>query len=145
MNAKNGTDQLTKTLNGYMEALVHEVIKYDGDIMKFAGGDKVIALRRLESIIVELLILFQCFEFLLGDAILTLWKVDGFSAMRPSIHHVLKCAMSIQSKYGEWTTNVGVKLRVKIGDGYFLLANTAALCGIFINNMHKVIYFLPKI
>ena len=37
MNTKNGTDQLTKTLNGYMEALVHEVIKYDGDIMKFAG------------------------------------------------------------------------------------------------------------
>lgn len=43
---KTGTDQLTKTLNGYMNALVSEILSYDGDILKFAG-----------------------------DAILTLWQV----------------------------------------------------------------------
>ena len=37
MNSKNGTDQLTKTLNGYMRALVSEIILYDGDVLKFAG------------------------------------------------------------------------------------------------------------
>ena len=37
MNKRNGTDQLTKTLNGYFHALCSEVIAHDGDIMKFAG------------------------------------------------------------------------------------------------------------
>lgn len=37
MNARNGTDQLTKTLNGYMQALVNEIITNDGDVLKFAG------------------------------------------------------------------------------------------------------------
>ena len=37
MAGKTGTDQLTKTLNGYMNALVSEILSYDGDILKFAG------------------------------------------------------------------------------------------------------------
>lgn len=37
LSGKHGTDQLTKTLNGYMGALVHEVLASDGDILKFAG------------------------------------------------------------------------------------------------------------
>ena len=37
MNKKNGTDQLTKTLNGYFHDLCSEVIENDGDILKFAG------------------------------------------------------------------------------------------------------------
>ena len=36
-NSKNGTDQLTKTLNGYMAALVGEILYNDGDVLKFAG------------------------------------------------------------------------------------------------------------
>ena len=39
MNAKNGTEQLTKTLNGYIQALVSEIMDNDGDILKFAGKD----------------------------------------------------------------------------------------------------------
>ncbi len=38
LNSKNGTDQLTKTLNGYMGALVQEIIVHDGDILKYAGN-----------------------------------------------------------------------------------------------------------
>ena len=38
MNAKNGTDKLTKTLNGYMGALVEEILSFDGDVLKYAGN-----------------------------------------------------------------------------------------------------------
>ncbi|KAI0220394.1 Adenylate cyclase type 10 [Lamellibrachia satsuma] len=85
-NSKNGTDQLTKTLNGYMAALVGEILYNDGDVLKFAG-----------------------------DAILTLWKVDSFLTMKVTVEHVIRSALKIQEKYGEWTTSVGIKLRVKIG------------------------------
>ena len=37
MNAKNGTDQLTKTLNSYMGSIVECIINSDGDVMKYAG------------------------------------------------------------------------------------------------------------
>ena len=52
---------------------------------------------------------------LVGDAILTLWKVDSFMAMKVTVEHVIRAALRIQEKYGEWTTSVGIKLRVKIG------------------------------
>lgn len=86
LDTKNGTDQLTKTLNEYMAALVGEILNSDGDVIKFAG-----------------------------DAILTLWKLESFHDMNVTVNQVLCCAMNIQKKYGEWTTSVGVKLRVKIG------------------------------
>ena len=38
MSSKNGTDKLTKTLNGYMGQLAQEIINFDGDIMKYAGN-----------------------------------------------------------------------------------------------------------
>ena len=53
-----------------------------------------------------------------GDAILTLWKVDSFLAMRVTVEHVIRSALKIQEKYGEWITSVGIKLRVKIGTNY---------------------------
>ena len=34
---KNGTYKLTKTLNGYMGALVQEILKHNGDVLKYAG------------------------------------------------------------------------------------------------------------
>ena len=34
---KTGTDQLINTLNGYIGAIVAEILAYDGDILKFAG------------------------------------------------------------------------------------------------------------
>lgn len=83
---KTGTDQLTKTLNGYMNALVSEILSYDGDILKFAG-----------------------------DAILTLWQVDNFVTMQATVGHVIQCALDVQRKNGEYMTSVGVVLKVKIG------------------------------
>lgn len=84
--AKTGTEQLTKTLNGYMSALVSEIISYDGDILKFAG-----------------------------DAILTMWPVDSLPTMNRTIENVIQCALDIQRKHGTYTTNDGVTLKVKIG------------------------------
>lgn len=83
---KTGTDQLTKTLNGYMNALVSEILSYDGDILKFAG-----------------------------DAILTVWQVDDFVTMQATVGHVIQCALDVQLKNGEYMTSVGVVLKVKIG------------------------------
>lgn len=81
--SKTGTEQLTKTLNEYMSNLVSELISYDGDILKFAG-----------------------------DAILTMWRVDGLLAMRAAVEHAIRCALSIQSRRGTYETSVGVILKV---------------------------------
>ena len=37
LNAKYGTDKLTKTLSTYMGSLVQEILKYEGDVLKYAG------------------------------------------------------------------------------------------------------------
>jgi len=84
--AKTGTEQLTKTLNGYMSALVSEIISYDGDILKFAG-----------------------------DAILSMWPVESLFLMNIAVENVITCALDIQRKHGTYTTNDGVTLKVKIG------------------------------
>jgi len=84
--AKTGTEQLTKTLNGYMSALVSEIISYDGDILKFAG-----------------------------DAILSMWPVDSLPSMNLTMENVIHCALEIQRKHGTYTTSDGVTLKVKIG------------------------------
>ena len=84
--AKTGTEQLTKTLNGYMSALVSEIITYDGDILKFAG-----------------------------DAILCMWPVETLLEMTLTVENVIRCALDIQRKHGTYTTSDGVTLKVKIG------------------------------
>jgi hypothetical protein len=35
--AKSGIDQLTKTLNGYIGALVDRILSADGDVLEYAG------------------------------------------------------------------------------------------------------------
>ena len=84
--AKTGTEQLTKTLNGYMSALVSEIISYDGDILKFAG-----------------------------DAILSMWPVSTLPGMEMAVENAIQCSLDIQRKHGTYTTNDGVTLKVKIG------------------------------
>ena len=42
MNGKSGADRLTKTLNGYMGALVEEILSFDGDVLKYAGKYSII-------------------------------------------------------------------------------------------------------
>ena len=81
--SKTGTEQLTKTLNEYMSNLVSELISYDGDILKFAG-----------------------------DAILTMWRVDGLISMRAAVENAIRCALVIQNKHGTYQTSVGVTLKV---------------------------------
>jgi len=81
--AKTGTEQLTKTLNGYMSALVSEIITYDGDILKSAG-----------------------------DEMLWMWPVDTPLAMALTVENVIRCALDIQRKHGTYTTNDGVTLKV---------------------------------
>jgi len=81
--SKTGTEQLTKTLNEYMSDLVSEVISHDGDILKFAG-----------------------------DAILTMWRVDGLISMRAAVEHAIRCALAIQLRCGTYETSVGVILKV---------------------------------
>lgn len=66
-----------------MSNLVSELISYDGDILKFAG-----------------------------DAILTMWRVDGLLAMRAAVEHAIRCALAIQNRRGTYQTSVGVILKV---------------------------------
>jgi len=54
---ETGIDQLTKTLNSYIGALVAEILSFDGDILKFAG-----------------------------DAILTVWYATTFDTMQVHTH-----------------------------------------------------------
>lgn len=42
---KSGADQLTRTLNEYLSALVEGILGSDGDILKFAGTFTICSLR----------------------------------------------------------------------------------------------------
>ncbi|XP_033119981.1 adenylate cyclase type 10-like [Anneissia japonica] len=81
----NGTDKLSKTLNDYLGAIVENIIGSEGDVLKFAG-----------------------------DAFIALWRVQR-DTLDNTIIRVIKCALRIQEKCDNWNTDVGVRLRVKIG------------------------------
>ncbi|XP_052767837.1 adenylate cyclase type 10-like [Mya arenaria] len=83
---QSGVDQLTRTLNDYLSALVEGILGSDGDILKFAG-----------------------------DAILAIWRVGRKFELQNEFLKVAKCCRDIQEKCGEWETDIGVKLSVKIG------------------------------
>ncbi|XP_074661549.1 adenylate cyclase type 10-like [Tubulanus polymorphus] len=86
LSASSGTDQLTKTLNGYLGAIVEKILSSDGDVLKYAG-----------------------------DAILAVWPVKNDKQLANTVMQVLRCAIIIQDRYGEWNTDIGVKLKVKLG------------------------------
>ncbi|XP_035683245.1 adenylate cyclase type 10-like [Branchiostoma floridae] len=81
-----GTDQLTKTLNSYIGRIVSGILACGGDILKFAG-----------------------------DAIFARWQVDTGKELGSTLKEVVMCSLDIQSVCDNWETDVGVKLRVKIG------------------------------
>ncbi|XP_078675268.1 adenylate cyclase type 10-like isoform X2 [Branchiostoma floridae x Branchiostoma belcheri] len=81
-----GTDQLTKTLNSYIGRIVSGILACGGDILKFAG-----------------------------DAIFARWTVEAGNELGPTLKEVVMCSLDIQSVCDNWETDVGVKLRVKIG------------------------------
>ncbi|KAJ8298340.1 hypothetical protein KUTeg_024871 [Tegillarca granosa] len=81
-----GIDQLTKTLNDYLGAIVEGIVNSEGDVLKFAG-----------------------------DAILAVWRVNTANEMSAAVAKVVRCCLDIQSKCGEWKTDIGVTLTVKMG------------------------------
>ncbi|XP_014673338.1 PREDICTED: adenylate cyclase type 10-like [Priapulus caudatus] len=97
-NAKSGADQLTKTLNEYIGAICEGIITADGDILKFAG-----------------------------DAILAVWPCEP-DELKGALLKVIHCCLDIQDKYGEWKTDIGVKLRVKMAIA------CGELCVMFLGN-----------
>ncbi|XP_067681875.1 adenylate cyclase type 10-like [Haliotis asinina] len=83
---KSGIDELTSTLNAYMGAIVDGILSSDGDVLKYAG-----------------------------DAILALWRVNVESELPAALDRVIQCCLDIQEQCGEWDTDIGVKLTVKMG------------------------------
>ncbi|OWF53352.1 adenylate cyclase type 10-like isoform X2 [Mizuhopecten yessoensis] len=83
---KAGIDQLTKNLNDYLGAMVDLILKADGDVLKFAG-----------------------------DAILCLWRVNTPKDLLSVVEKVIRCCLNIQKNCGEWKTDIGVILTVKLG------------------------------
>ncbi|XP_071081249.1 adenylate cyclase type 10-like [Haliotis cracherodii] len=83
---KSGIDELTSTLNAYMGAIVDGILSSDGDVLKYAG-----------------------------DAILALWRVNVESELPAALDRVIQCCLDIQRHCGEWDTDIGVKLTVKMG------------------------------
>ncbi|XP_064599587.1 adenylate cyclase type 10-like [Liolophura sinensis] len=80
-----GIDNLTTTLNGYLESLVEQILASEGDVLKFAG-----------------------------DAILAFWPTSHNDATEV-IQNVIRCCLDIQERCGDYETNIGVTLSVKMG------------------------------
>ncbi|XP_077990637.1 adenylate cyclase type 10-like [Glandiceps talaboti] len=81
-----GTDRLSKALNDYLGAIVENILSSGGDVLNFAG-----------------------------DALLALWEVDNSDFFEDTVLRAVECGLNIQKKCDNWDTDVGVKLRVKIG------------------------------
>ncbi|XP_068786680.1 adenylate cyclase type 10-like, partial [Struthio camelus] len=85
ISRERGADEVTQTLNRYMGDILEELLAFGGDILKFAG-----------------------------DAVLVLWRAKH-TQLRDTISLVLQCSQQIQEKYRIRETDVGLKLRLKIG------------------------------
>ncbi|XP_062908670.1 adenylate cyclase type 10-like [Mobula hypostoma] len=81
----SGADHLTRTLNGYISDIVDHILQAGGDIVNYAG-----------------------------DALLALWR-ESRKALSQILTLAVKCSLNIQDKCDNRETEVGVKLRVKIG------------------------------
>lgn len=86
-NGVAGSDQLTAILNDYMGAMIEEVLRIKGDVLKFAG-----------------------------DAILAFWKINDYDHLLRLVKSVIECSCNIQSKYGTYNAEGLTTLRVKIGN-----------------------------
>ncbi|XP_078083827.1 adenylate cyclase type 10-like [Mustelus asterias] len=81
----SGADHLTRTLNGYISEIVDHILRAGGDIVNYAG-----------------------------DAMLALWR-ERRKELSEILTLAVKCSLNIQDKCDNRETEVGVKLRVKIG------------------------------
>ncbi|XP_071790978.1 adenylate cyclase type 10-like isoform X1 [Asterias amurensis] len=84
-NSSSGAEKLSAALNSYIGEIVENIIGSEGDILKFAG-----------------------------DAFLALWKLQRDS-LDYTLMRVIKCGLRIQERCDNRETEVGVKLRVKLG------------------------------
>ncbi|XP_038075913.1 adenylate cyclase type 10-like [Patiria miniata] len=84
-NSTCGAEKLSAALNSYIGDIVDNIIGSEGDILKFAG-----------------------------DAFLALWKLKRDS-LDYTLMRVIKCGLRIQERCDNRETEVGVKLRVKLG------------------------------
>uniref|UniRef100_A0A182P363 Guanylate cyclase domain-containing protein n=1 Tax=Anopheles epiroticus TaxID=199890 RepID=A0A182P363_9DIPT len=85
-NPENGgASKLSQVLNTYLGGIVHEILGYGGDILKFSG-----------------------------DAILVQFKANSSVSLPDAIHRAIDTAIIIQLSYGRYKTDVGVTLRIKI-------------------------------
>lgn len=80
-----GPSRLTQVLNTYIGSMVQEILSHGGDIFKFSG-----------------------------DAFLAFWKVRKSLPMQEAVHEGMDSALIIQKRYGQYATEVGVTLRVKL-------------------------------
>lgn len=80
-----GASKLTNVLNTYIGSMVQEIMCRGGDIFKFSG-----------------------------DAFLAFWKVRKSLPMQEAVHEAMDTALVIQKRYGQYLTDVGVTLRVKL-------------------------------
>ena len=55
------------------------------------------------------------FFIVIGDAILAIWRVGRVEELQAELAKVVACCLGIQEECGEWSTDIGVKLTVKIG------------------------------
>lgn len=55
------------------------------------------------------------FTFCPGDAILVVWRINSETELKNTIDKVIQCCLDIQKYYGEWNTDIGITLTVKMG------------------------------
>lgn len=65
--------------------MVQEILTHNGDVLKFSG-----------------------------DAFLSMWKKTAKLSMQDVVHSAIDCGLIIQKNYGNFTTDVGVVLKVKV-------------------------------
>ncbi|XP_022816749.1 adenylate cyclase type 10-like [Spodoptera litura] len=85
ISGSGGPSRLTKVLNSYIGAMVQEILTHNGDVLKFSG-----------------------------DAFLSMWKKTARLSMQDVVHSAIDCGLIIQKNYGNFTSDVGVVLKVKV-------------------------------
>ncbi|XP_075981642.1 adenylate cyclase type 10-like [Anticarsia gemmatalis] len=80
-----GPSRLTQVLNSYIGAMVQEILTHNGDVLKFSG-----------------------------DAFLSMWKKTLKLTMQDVVHNAIDCGLIIQKNYGNFNTDVGITLKVKV-------------------------------
>lgn len=100
--SQGGASKLSYVLNTYIGNMIQEILSHGGDILKFSG-----------------------------DAFLVIFKVTSIASIQDAINEAIDTAIIVQKNYGEYKTDVGVTLRVKIaissGDVYFSLIGTETI------------------